>query len=497
MTTPLEARPVPDIVTELPGPRARAHIEFDHAWTSPSLPRAYPIVPVRGLGCAVEDIDGNVFLDFAAGIAVNSTGHSHPDVVAAIQRQAAQLQHFSASDFYLPIYAEAAAELARIAPMAPARVFIGNSGAEAVEAGLKLARYATKRSNVVAFLGGFHGRTMGAVSLTASKAKYHAHFGPLLPGVYHVPFGNEGLEELERRVFKRLMPADEFAAVIVEPIQGEGGYVVPEDDFLGRLRELCDRHGILLIADEVQSGAGRTGKMWAVQHWDVEPDILLTAKGIGSGMPVGAMIARSDLMTWGPGAHGSTYGGNPVALAALLETVRLLENGLIANAAIRGREIQDALRPLLQRHPALVKDVRGKGLMIGIQFDSGETAEAVQMQAFERGLLVLEARRRLRAHVAAARRLPGRGRDGGPDLRRGRRPRGDPSGRRPRGRGRREAGRARQRGFRRVGLIRHTGPGTRTKRLHGRCRARSPRCATRSPISCATAIPWPSRASRT
>ena len=233
MTTPLEARPVPDIVTELPGPRARAHIEFDHAWTSPSLPRAYPIVPVRGLGCAVEDIDGNVFLDFAAGIAVNSTGHSHPDVVAAIQRQAAQLQHFSASDFYLPIYAEAAAELARIAPMAPARVFIGNSGAEAVEAGLKLARYATKRSNVVAFLGGFHGRTMGAVSLTASKAKYHAHFGPLLPGVYHVPFGNEGLEELERRVFKRLMPADEFAAVIVEPIQGEGGYVVPEDDFLG------------------------------------------------------------------------------------------------------------------------------------------------------------------------------------------------------------------------------------------------------------------------
>ena len=232
---------------------------------------------------------------------------------------------------------------------------------------------------------------MGAVSLTASKAKYHAHFGPLLPGVYHVPFGNEGLEELEQRVFKRLMPADEFAAVIVEPIQGEGGYVVPEDDFLGRLRELCDRHGILLIADEVQSGAGRTGKMWAVQHWDVEPDILLTAKGIGSGMPVGAMIARSDLMTWGPGAHGSTYGGNPVALAALLETIRLLENGLIANAAIRGREIQDALRLLLQRHPALVKDVRGKGLMIGIQFDSGETAEAVQMQAFERGLLVLEA----------------------------------------------------------------------------------------------------------
>jgi 4-aminobutyrate aminotransferase len=392
VSTPLQARPIPDIVTELPGPRARAHIEFDHAWTSPSLPRAYPIVPVRGLGCAIEDIDGNVFLDFTAGIAVNSTGHSHPDVVAAIQRQAAELLHYSASDFYLPIYAQAAAELARIAPMSgPTKVFIGNSGAEAVEAGLKLARYTTRRQNVIAFLGGFHGRTMGAVSLTASKAKYHAHFGPLLPGVYHVPFGNDGLAEIEDRVFKHLMPADEFAAVIVEPIQGEGGYIVPEDDFLPRLRELCDRHGILLIADEVQSGAGRTGKMWAIQHWDVEPDMLLTAKGIGSGMPVGALIAKSDLMTWGPGAHGSTYGGNPVALAALLETIRLLENGLIANAGIRGREIQDGLRPLVKRFPALVRDVRGKGLMIGIQLDSGDTADAVQMQAFERGLLVLGA----------------------------------------------------------------------------------------------------------
>jgi 4-aminobutyrate aminotransferase len=392
MTTPLQARPIPDIVTALPGPKARAHIEFDHAWTSPSLPRAYPIVPVRGFGCAIEDIDGNVFLDFAAGIAVNSTGHSHPDVVAAIQNQAAELQHFSASDFYLPIYAHAAAELARISPMAgKTRVFIGNSGAEAVEAGLKLARYHTRRQNVIAFLGAFHGRTMGAVSLTASKAKYHAHFGPMLPGVYHVPFGLEGLDEIENRIFKRLAPADEFAAVIVEPIQGEGGYVVPEQEFLPRLRELCDRHGMLLIADEVQSGAGRTGKMWAIQHWDVEPDILLTAKGIGSGMPVGAMIAKESVMTWGPGAHGSTYGGNPVALAALLETIRLLEGGLIANAAIRGREIMDGLRPLVDRFPGIVRDVRGKGLMIGIQFDSGDTAEAVQMQAFDRGLLVLEA----------------------------------------------------------------------------------------------------------
>ena len=213
----------------------------------------------------------------------------------------------------------------------------------------------------------------------------------MLPGVYHVPYGNQGLEEIESRVFKRLMPADEFAAVIVEPIQGEGGYVVPEDDFLRRLRELCDRHGMLLIADEVQSGAGRTGRMWAIEHWGVEPDILLTAKGIGSGMPVGAMVARSEVMSWGPGAHGSTYGGNPVALAALLETIKLLEGGLIANAEARGNQVQDGLRPLADRFPGIVKDVRGKGLMIGIQFDSGETADAVQMQAFDRGLLVLEA----------------------------------------------------------------------------------------------------------
>ena len=374
------------------GPQARAHIEFDHAWTSPSLPRAYPIVPVRGEGCAVEDIDGNVFLDFAAGIAVNSTGHAHPRVSAAIAKQAAELIHFSASDFYLPIYAHAAERLARIAPMrGPNRVFIGNSGAEAVEAGLKLARYHTGRQNIVAFLGAFHGRTMGALSLTASKAKYHAHFGPLLPGVYHVPFGSAGLDELEQRVFRRLMPADEFAAVIVEPIQGEGGYVVPDAAFLPRLREICDRHGILLIADEVQSGAGRTGKMWAIEHFGVEPDILLTAKGIASGMPIGAMIARADVMDWRPGRTAprtaATRSRSPRSWRRSTSS-RRASSPTPPSAATRGCA---ALRPLVEHFPDLVRDVRGKGLMIGVQFDSGDTAEAVQMQAFERGLLVLEA----------------------------------------------------------------------------------------------------------
>ena len=387
-----QARPVPDIVTELPGPKARAHIAFDEAVTSPSLPRAYPIVPVRGDGLMVEDIDGNRFLDFAAGIAVNSTGHSHEDVVGAITRQARDLLHFSASDFYLPIYAHAAALLDRISPMkGRTRVFFGNSGAEVVEAALKLARHHTGRQNVIAFLGAFHGRTYGAVSLTGSKAKYHAGFGPLLPGVYHVPYGSAGLDELEGRVFKRLMPAREFAAVFVEPIQGEGGYVVPDDDFLPRLRRICDEHGILLVADEVQTGAGRTGKMWAVDHWGVEPDILLTAKGIASGMPIAGMIAKAELMTWTAGAHGSTYGGNPLACAALIETVRLLETELVENAAVRGEQARAGLRALAERFPAIIKDVRGKGLMIGIGLDSPASADAVTMACFQRGLLILEA----------------------------------------------------------------------------------------------------------
>jgi 4-aminobutyrate aminotransferase len=387
------SRPVPDLVTEIPGPKARAHIAFDETWTSPSLPRAYPIVPVRGEGLTVEDIDGNLFLDFAAGIAVTSTGHAHPAVVGAIKEQAAELIHFSASDFYLPIYPRVCAELARLAPIeGRARAYLGNSGTEVVEAAIKLARLATGRPYIVAFLGAFHGRTYGSVSLTASKAKYHAGFGPLLPGIFHAPYGRVAdLRWFDEVLFDRLAPANEVAAIIVEPIQGEGGYIVPEDGFLQGLRDICDRHGILLIADEVQSGAGRTGRMWAVEHWGIKPDILLTAKGIASGMPLGGLIARAELLErWGPGAHGSTFGGNPVACAAALATIELLEGGLIDNARVRGDQAFGGLRRLQDRFPSVIRDVRGKGLMIGVEFDSADRAEEVQWAAFQRGLLVLE-----------------------------------------------------------------------------------------------------------
>jgi len=385
---------VPHLVTEIPGPKARAHVVYDETWTSPSLPRAYPIVPVRGQGLTVEDIDGNLFLDFAAGIAVTSTGHSHPQVVAAIKEQAAELIHFSASDFYLPIYAELCERLAKITPIkgGRARTYLGNSGAEVVETSIKLARFATGRPYVVAFLGAFHGRTYGAVSLTGSKAKYHAQFGPLLPGIYHAPFGTvEGLRWFDEVLFDKLVPANEVAAIIVEPIQGEGGYIVPEDGFLPGLRELCDKHGILLIADEIQSGVGRTGAMWAVDLWDVKPDILLTAKGIASGMPIAAMVARADLLErWSAGHHGSTYGGNPIACAAALVTLDLIESGLVENAATRGAQAMTGLRQIADRFPGLVRDVRGRGLMIGIEFDSSAHADEAQWACFQRGLLVLE-----------------------------------------------------------------------------------------------------------
>jgi 4-aminobutyrate aminotransferase len=387
-------RPVPDLVTEVPGPKARALIAMDARYTSPSLPRAYELVPSRGDGLVVEDVDGNLFLDFAAGIAVTSTGHAHPEVVRAIQRQAERLLHFSASDFYLPIYVDVCRELDRIAATkgGPNRAFLVNSGSEAIEVALKLARHVTGRQNVIAFFGAFHGRTYGAVTMTASKAHYHHGFAPMLPGVYHAPYGTKaGLDFITGQLFKRLIEPRDVAAIFVEPILGEGGYVVPEDDFLPGLREICDRYGILLVADEVQTGAGRTGKMWAVEHWGVEPDMLVLAKGIASGLPLGALVARDELFDWSKGAHGSTYGGNPLACAAALETIRLLEGGLVDNAARMGDRLMASLRDRLVGTSGMVREVRGKGLMIGIAMDSHEHAAAVQQACFQRGLLVLEA----------------------------------------------------------------------------------------------------------
>ena len=385
----LAAAQAPRLITEVPGPEAMARIERDRKVTSPSLPRAYPFVPQRGAGSVVEDVDGNLFLDLNAGIAVTSTGHTHPRVVTAVQRQAEELIHYSASDFFLPIYTDVCERLDEIAGMSkPARSFLTNSGTEAVEAGIKLSRYATGRQYVIAFFGSFHGRSYGSVSLTASKARYRTGFGPLLPGVLHSFFGD--FEYLEEVLFKRLVSPHEVAAIVVEPILGEGGYVLPPEAWFRYLRELCTRHGILLVADEVQSGMGRTGKMWAMQHFGAEPDILLVGKGIASGMPLGAMVARDDLMTWEIGAHGSTYGGNPLSCAAALATIDLIEDGLIKNAERVGSFLLDGLRDMQARRPQ-IKEVRGLGLMIGIEFQDHDTMIAVEQAAFRRGLLVLGA----------------------------------------------------------------------------------------------------------
>ena len=388
----LAAFTAPRLVTELPGPLARAVIEADGKVTSPSLPRAYPFAPDRGAGAIVQDVDGNVFLDMNAAIAVCSTGHAHPKVVEAIREQAGRLLHYSASDFYLPIYAETCAVLDQIAPMkADARSFLTNSGTEAVEAAIKLARHETNRQYVIAFFGAFHGRSYGAVSLTASSAKYHEGFGPLLPGVLHAPFGADDTDHyIENVIFKRLVKPHEIAAIVVEPVQGEGGYTIPPDGWLPYLRDLCTQHGILLVADEVQSGMGRTGKMWAVQHWDVEPDILLSGKGIASGMPLGAMIARADLMSWPEGAHGSTYGGNPVSCAAALASIELIRGGLADNATRVGAFMLERLREIAARQP-IIRTVRGLGLMLGVEFADGATADAVEIECFQNGVLTLRA----------------------------------------------------------------------------------------------------------
>jgi 4-aminobutyrate aminotransferase len=395
----------PHLVTELPGPNGQAVLARDGRTTSPSLPRAYPFVPYRGAGSVVEDVDGNRFLDMNAGIAVTSTGHCHPRVVDAIQEQAAQLVHYSASDFFLPIYSELTERLDSISPMAgPTRAFLSNSGTEAVEAGIKLARWATGRQYLIAFYGSFHGRSYGSVSLTASKSTYRAGFGPLLPGVLHAYYGDgrdmqmapgspqDGfptLDYIEHFLMKRVVAPTEVAAVIVEPVLGEGGYIVPPDGWLQGLRELCDRYGIYLICDEVQSGMGRTGRMWAVEHTGVEPDILLSGKGIASGMPLGAMIAKDDKMTWTVGTHGSTYGGNPVSCAAALATIDVIqEEQLIENADKVGSVLMEGLRDLQTRHD-VIREVRGLALMIGVQLPDHDTAAAVEQASFRKGLLML------------------------------------------------------------------------------------------------------------
>jgi 4-aminobutyrate aminotransferase len=381
---------LPHLVTEVPGPKALAQVAADQAVVSGSLPRAYPFAPVRGFGMGVEDQDGNVFLDFCAGIAVNSTGHCHPRVVDAIVQQAQRLIHYSASDFYEERYQELASALAATAPWSgPSKVLLQNSGTEAVEASIKLARYMSGRQWIVGFVGGFHGRTLGALTLTNSKAKYHAHFGPLAPGFLHVPFGSEGLDELEERIIARTIPGDEIAAFVVEPVQGEGGYVVPDKDFFPRLKQIADKYCIAIVVDEVQSGVGRTGKMWAIENFGIEPDIIATAKGLGSGMPIGAVIAKEHWMRWAPGSHGSTFGGNPVAAAAAIATLEVIrDEKLMENALARGKEAVDGLRAAL-KGSSIVTDIRGIGLMIGVAFTDADTAADVEVEAFKRGLLVL------------------------------------------------------------------------------------------------------------
>lgn len=396
----------------LPGPKARALVKRDHSVVSSSYPRGYPFVMDYGKGTEVWDVDGNRFLDFAAGIAVVATGHSHPQVVKAIQDQAERFIHIS-SDFYHEKWVELSEKFNQIAPFSEdAAVFLTNSGTESVEAAIKLARYHTGKSQLIGFLGAFHGRTMGSITMTASKPVYHRGFFPLMNGVVHVPFpdpyrpllqtrsgesyGETIVRYIEEQILGRILPPEDVAGVLIEPIQGEGGYIVPADGFFPALRDLCDRHDILLIADEVQSGMGRTGKWWAIEHFGVEPDIITSAKGIASGMPLGAMIARKSIMDWPKGAHGNTYGGNPIACAASLATIDLIEKKYLQNVIEMGEYMMDALEEIKAHHPS-IGDLRGRGLMIGVDFvkDPGTREPNVSIRnrieklGFDYGLLLL------------------------------------------------------------------------------------------------------------
>lgn len=398
----------PKIKTALPGPNARRVLEGDERYVSPSYTRSYPLVAKQGRGLVITDVDGNEFLDFSSGIAVTSTGHCHPAVVAAIQKQAGELIHMSGTDFYYESLVTLAERLSKIAPMpGPHRLYYGNSGAEAIEAALKMARYHTGRQQVIAFYGAFHGRTMGALSLTASRPQQRRRFAPLVPGVTHVPFPDvyrKGEQDalacarfIEDRLFKTTLPPEEVAAIFVEPVQGEGGYVPAPAAFLEELRRISDRHGILLVADEIQSGVGRTGKWWAIEHSGVEPDIVCIAKGIASGMPLGITLARAEIMNWVPGSHASTFGGNPVSIAAALATLDVIEReGLLGNSQEVGDHILGRIADWPVRH-RLVGDVRGRGLMIGIELVADKQSkqacpaerDRVIELAFERGMLFL------------------------------------------------------------------------------------------------------------
>lgn len=399
-------------IMSLPGPNAKALVKRDQDVISPSYPRGYPFAMDHGKGVEVWDVDGNRFLDFAAGIAVVSTGHSHPQVVKAIQEQAEKFIHIS-SDFYHEVWIRLGEAINRIAPFTDnALSFMTNSGTEAVEAAIKLARYHTGRTEFIGFLGGFHGRTMGAVTFTASKPHYHRGFYPLMSGVYHVPYpdpyrpvlaarpnedgGDTVVRYIEEQILGHMVPADNVAGILIEPIQGEGGYIIPPEGFFPALRDLCDRYGILLIADEVQSGMGRTGEWWAIEHFGVEPDIVTAAKGIASGMPLGVMFAKEHVFTWKRGAHGNTYGGNPVSCAAALATIDLIENGYMQNAVENGEYLMDILAEMQMRHPS-IGDVRGKGLMIGVEFVADKFTKEPDARvrdwavdhSFLRGLLLL------------------------------------------------------------------------------------------------------------